>query len=401
MEEKADEENEDRQDNNRNGMPEEIQGQDDDQDENEENDDDDRHINPPNRFREVLEEDILNEVAKRKILNMIIQGEAKNTKHMLHSEVVRNGLNDIYGQGRADEIFAIWDEITKISDKIDWVFPLPGRQATMEENKDMMAGACFVDWENKDKDEEDDEEYDGSGGDYSGEEDDFDIDNIDNPYGESEKAELDKKPIIRARGLDFPMLLHETVKGIYDLLSLNAVVDDPRTAEIVANNTGLVDEPEDWRYGPEIAGDIRDFVNENTNVDMYPNIKEILFRTLSDKDNMETVEFLTLIKGILMKTAAARRIIDNMIREIIARIEQYNREMHEYEEQMREWEEHQRGGAAPAAAPQAQDEVEAQPVDNRQEDPNSMSPREIQAKVDQALEEGDFVTAGYWSRYIK
>ena len=43
-------------------------------------------------FKEVVEEDIKNEVFKRKIANLIIQGEAKNTKHILHSDQIKEGL---------------------------------------------------------------------------------------------------------------------------------------------------------------------------------------------------------------------------------------------------------------------------------------------------------------------
>ena len=102
-------------------------------------------------FIEVTDEQIRNEVHKRKIANLIIQGEAKNTKHILHSQEVKDGLNKIYGAVKAKTIFETWDKITKIADKLDWIMPTSTRSQMMMGNPDGFAGACGYAWKKKEE----------------------------------------------------------------------------------------------------------------------------------------------------------------------------------------------------------------------------------------------------------
>ena len=85
-------------------------------------------------------------------------------------------------------------------------------------------------------------------------------------YSDEDLQELfsSGNPVIKARGIDFPMLLHETVKGIYELLSAPGLPEEESVAQTVLMNTGLSDEPEDWKYGPRIANDFFAFLNEKS-----------------------------------------------------------------------------------------------------------------------------------------
>ena len=206
----------------------------------------------PPKMKEIEDEEVKKEIHKRKIANLVIQGEAKNTKHILHSEEVKDGLKEIYGEETAKVVFGLWDETTKVADQLDWIIPTEFRSQMMEEAPDFMTGACFVDWQPKKKEEEEEE--------VDKEEEDKeksffaklfgkDDDEIENDIQESSE----ETPIIRARGIDFPMLLHESVKGLFEILSLGGLPEDKRTAELSILNTGIEDEPEDWKYGPEIA----------------------------------------------------------------------------------------------------------------------------------------------------
>jgi len=159
-----------------------------------------------------------------------------------------------------------------------------------------------------------------------------------------EMEELKTTPVIKAVGVDFPMLLHETVKGIYELLSAPGLPEEESIAQTVLMNTGLSDEPEDWKYGPRIAKDLTAFLNENERIDEIPNLREEFFRTLLDRETMETKDFLELVKGILMKTPEARAKVDSMIDDLINdldydnQMKKYEEEMKDYERKMREWE---------------------------------------------------------------
>ena len=351
----------------------------------------------PQAQEELDQEQLKRELDKRKLANLVIQGEAKNTKHMLHTEEVRAGISRIFGERDADQIFEIWDEITKIADKMDWIIPIELKQANLERDRNNAAGGVFVDWENDEEQDEDEEEYNGDAGNYDDEGEGVD------EQGDNEYEETTDSPVIRARAIDFPMLLHESVKGIYELLSLGGIPAGRRLAKEVISQTGLVDEPEDWRYGPEIAADLRDFVNINPNIDEYPNIREELFKRMIDKNTMPTEDFLSLMKGILSRTAYARRKIDEMISEIIEETRDYEEQMGEYERQLAEWEEYQRRGGNIEQAPV---EAEEEEVDQEGQFPtedqvNRMSYQQIESEYNDAIERLDRTAIQFWSKYIK
>jgi hypothetical protein len=202
------------------------------------------------------------------------------------------------------------------------------------------------------------------------------------------------------------MLLHESVKGLFELLSLGGIPSDTRAAKVAISETGSKDEPEDWKYGPEIARDFRTFVNKNPKVDEYPNIKEELFKKLIDKETMPTEEFLELFRGILSNKPFARRKIDKMIDEIIesieemerynAEMEQYQKDLEEYNKKLAEWEEYQSSAGS-------QEEIEdvEELGDIEEVDYSKMSKREIQELIDDALDRGDFGMVKQLSPYLK
>ena len=202
----------------------------------------------------------------------------------------------------------------------------------MEQNPSGFAGASYVDWKPKAEDETEEEYKEWTG--EESEDDMFDM----------EMEEVEKTPVVRAVGVDFPMLLHETVKGILQLLGLEGLPEDESVARTVLMNTGLSDEPEDWKYGPRIAKDFFTFLSENERIDEIPNLREEFFRTLLDRQTMETKDFLELVKGILMKTPEARAKVDSMIDDLINdldydnQMKKYEEDMRDYERKMKEWE---------------------------------------------------------------
>lgn len=372
-------------------------------------------------FIEVTDEDIRNEVHKRKIANLIIQGEAKNTKHILHSKEVKDGLNKIYGDEKAKIIFETWDKITKIADKLDWIIPTSTRGQMMMSNPDGFAGACGYAWKEKEEESQEEEDFTGSQEEEEytewtgGDEEEMYSDDI---FADSDEPEVKMSftPILRSRGVDFPMLLHESVKGLFELLSLGGIPDDVKTAEIVVSETGILDEPEDWKYGPRIATDFRKFVQANRKWDNHPNIKEELFKKMIDKDTLPTKDFLKAFRGILaysmQKTHPeyeklskdipyARKTVDKLIDEVIEEIEQkldyqkelaeYEKEMAEYERKMAEWEAYQQRKPT---------QIQAQTQAQKELDYSKMNKRELQDYLDDALENGDFETVKKIQPYL-
>lgn len=277
--------------------------------------------NAPNtsNLSEITDPELIKKIHKAKIGNNIIQGEAKNTKHILHTREVKDGLKRIYGEEDSKIIFDAWDNISKIADKLDWIIPIDSKSKMMAENPEGMAGAVKVDWiENSPEDEDDDYDF-------------LDDDENDD---ENYKEDNFSTPVIIARGIDFPMLLHETVKGIYELIAsvsqpgISASIKEIEDAEkVMFNVSSFEDEAEDFRTGPEIASDFRDFINENPNSDYHPNIRAFIFGKMMDESYMSADEFLELFRGILNKTKSARIKIDYMISEIVEELKEYESDL--------------------------------------------------------------------------
>jgi thiol-disulfide isomerase/thioredoxin len=346
-------------------------------------------------------EEFKERVDKAKLINNIIQGEAKNTKKILHSDLVKSGLERIFGERVAKEIFKVWDDTTKVADKLDWIIPIEHKADMMRNQMNGLVGAVEVKWpeaENNEGDESEDEETPSprSAEDILKEiESGKDISDQEEEIGELFSS---GNPVIVAMGVDFPMLLHETVKGIYELIAaayLPSEDADPKEiskSKVVKSAvTSFEDEAEDFRYGPYIAGALRDFVNKCEGYDRYPNMREYVFGRIV---LLDAKEFLSLMKGILEKTASAKKQVEEIISEIIDEIRQYEVDM--LDEPDTSYGEEEDGFADPDK--EEEDEIEkiikksTQKEERIEGDYSNMSKSDLQKLIDKSLDEGDFET---------
>jgi len=265
-------------------------------------------------------------VDKAKLINSITQGEAKNTKHILHSDKVKSELKNIFGD-KWERIFKIWDETSKTADKLDWLVPIDVKADMMKNFMAGMAGAVQVSWDEAKESHEDEESDDMQ---RSAEDILKDIEeggDLDDNREEIEELFSNGNPKITAIGVDFPMLLHETVKGIYQLIgsaylpSADATESEIAKAEVVKMATSsFEDEAEDFRYGPYIAATLRDFINSCEGWNRYPNMREYVF---GDMVLLPESDFLSLMKGILEGSNDAKKLVEDIISDIIDRIREY------------------------------------------------------------------------------
>ncbi len=340
----------------------------------------------PPSFQLLNDPEIKKEVDKRKIINNITQGEAKNTKRILAMPEVKNELKAILGEREGEEAHRIWMRLTELADKMDWLIPVDVKGDMMEQAPEGMAGACSVKWPDA-KEEEDlsDKVLKGL------EDEDADIDNEDEDIQELLSS---GNPIIKARGVDFPMLLHETVKGIYELIAAAGIPEDKRTAELVMMNTSSMDdEAEEFRYGPELAADIRDFVNEAPDIDKYPNLREHFYGMLHA---LPVDEFLPLVKKILLETPEARTKVNEMVEGLIKSLDEYelgealpNSDYNEPEEEYNDDESGDTVEPGKEKELSFEDEMRQKSME-RESDYSQLSKREIQSLIDDALDAGDF-----------
>lgn len=287
---------------------------------------------------ELPEEEIdQDEVDKRKILNNLMQGEAQNVHSMMH-----------YAKDKIDEIdedlLHYYTRLLEINRKFDWM-DQANLQQMMEQNPE-MANAEEVEWEGE---------------------------------------EGNETPVIKVRALDLPMLIHETVKGIYELIMANAIPEDPEMAKRIMTETDtLTDEKEDIKFGPFIAADIRDFITSHlerkhkSSLDI-PNIKEFIYGSLVE---LNAKEFVEVIYAILSED---QELADELIHPVINKtIESLKEdEPMDYEDEYEDDVEELIGG------PKASDEPLTPPKEKSYAD---MSKRELENILNQALEEEDYET---------
>jgi hypothetical protein len=325
------------------------------------------------------------EIQKRDIANLIIQGEAKQIKDILlrnetTKDIVKSRIDEIYGD-KSNEIMNTWTRMLDILELRDKTINTETMGMMISDlPSGGLAGFTYVDWEEKENEysEEEPEEYEP----WTGEESEED-------YYEEESVEPSQQvctPTIFAYGVDFPMLLHESQKGIYEFLAIPGLPEDDKTMQIVKANTGAKFEPEGWKYGPRVVKDLMDYFRrrlgfivekneaqgkseKNERIFEMINLRQFFFRELLNKETMPTSEFLSVMKGILLKmtekttyTDEEKSFIDNantkcdmIIIKLIEKLDyeykklkyeedlrRYEQEMREYERKIKEWESSQR-----------------------------------------------------------
>jgi hypothetical protein len=347
------------------------------------------------------------EIHKRKIINNIIQGEGLNTKTLINLDKTREGLIEIYSEydtdkkrikNRVKNLIGAWNELAKNMSIKDWNNNPKQKGKEIKGDVGGLAGVSAVEII-KDKEEEniniDDIDFDNL--------DDIDIDDIDESLiFESNIPQI----IIKAIGIDFPMLLHETIKAIYSLEYSNSLKDEELSKKLAVATGSIEDEVQDWKYGPIIASALRDFINEYEYDDITPNIR---LYTYTDLCKLEVNEFLRTFKGILYKFSKdkgtiiseeaeneikfSRKQIDKIIFNVIKTLKKYEddlqrvkeenerakREWDEYQRELKKWEEYQKN-------PKSQ-KIEIE--EDNKEDRNKWSKEDYNNAINIALENDD------------
>jgi hypothetical protein len=234
---------------------------------------------------------IQDDIDKRKLINNIMQGEAQNVHSMMYD--MRDRVAEITGSNRLLDLYM---QFLALNKKFDWD-ETQNLEMMVDEHPE-MANVMEI----KFKDDDDDDEEGGEGGE-------------EGPSG----------PTIIARVLDLPMLVHETVKGIYELIAAGAIDPDEIRAKKVLDATDtLADEQRDIRYGPYIARDLRDYINsvadEIKGVYDIPNMREFVFGKMI---KMPSKEFVELVTAILLKKEEPKKTIKMFIMETMDEIKDY------------------------------------------------------------------------------
>jgi hypothetical protein len=342
------------------------------------------------------------EIDKRKLANAITQGEAKNTKEIIRMPECLDGLKKVLGDRNGEELHRQLLELTELADKMDWIIPVQAKADMMERMPEGMAGACSVDWQEEEKEEESQDLAQNVLDELQNSEEGSDLNDMSDELKELMSS---GKPIIRARGVDFVMLIHEAVKGIYELIASRGIPEDTTLASNVFLNTETFeDEAEDFRYGPPIAAALRDFINANRKTNQYPNVREFVFGKMIE---MPAERFLALMKEILMKTPEARNQVDRLIDEVVSELEGYESELSDYEISKR-FEQEPEGEFTSDEEESDIDKLVRQSLAGEKEEEgpkksyDDMTIAEIQREIEKAVEEENYELAGELTKkYLK
>jgi hypothetical protein len=199
---------------------------------------------------------------KRRFINSLIQGAAFKGGHMYN--LVKNEINDINPQ-----LMNLYAVTQSLMEHAYWIFP----------NMEGMAG--------------------GGGG----------------QMGQSEVDEETDPPTVKAKAVTFPLLVHELVKGVYEIFGSHGLPDDPKQQEIILNaEDTLPAEIWDSRLGPIFwekfmaSYPIELFDEDKKHIQHY------LFMRFSA---LNAEEFMKVSKMILKGDPLGQQFIQGMVNEIV------------------------------------------------------------------------------------
>ena len=145
--------------------------------------------------------------------------------------------------------------------------------------------------------------------------------------GQSSFDPTTKPPTIIARAGTFPLLVHEIVKGIYDLFSAQGLPDDPSQREmVVGSEDTLPGEIWDSRLGPIFWEKLLAAYPEDLFDDDKKYIQHYLFTKLS---RIDAKQFLKLAQLILKDDPKGKQWIQGMVNDIVSELKR-----RDYEESM-------------------------------------------------------------------
>lgn len=203
------------------------------------------------------------EKAKRRFINALIQGSSKKGHYMF--ELVRDELDRI-----DPRLLNLYGVVMSVNDLMYWVLP--------DQMMDMMMSQSGV--------------------------------------GGKEEVDIETDPpTVKARGLFFPILVHELIKGTMEVLGTQGLPDDPKQAEMVMASTDtLANEVWDLRLGPVLWEKFLTAYPERLFEEDKKFIQSYLFARFSA---LSADEFFKLAKMILRGDAKATSILDRMVTEIV------------------------------------------------------------------------------------
>lgn len=139
------------------------------------------------------------------------------------------------------------------------------------------------------------------------------------------------KAVIHVQAMAFPVLIHELVKGVMELLSAHGLPKDKKTGEYVINKADfLAAEPWDMRLGPALWGKFTDAIDSDD--------FDLKHHVYSEMAALPVKEFNSKMREVMAGTKEGKMIIKNIVNEVRGALQEddFNEAMNEidsYEEE--------------------------------------------------------------------
>lgn len=142
----------------------------------------------------------------------------------------------------------------------------------------------------------------------------------------SPDGEIEQRLVIRAAGTIFPVLVHEIVKGLYEILSLSGFSGEEEADEETVSKVDILrNEPLDLRYGKFIYDSVSDLYAKSGIRDTR--VREYFFKALYEmEDDLDFLDFIeNAVTGEL--TASQKKWAIRTMKEIESDLEEGNTEL--------------------------------------------------------------------------
>lgn len=218
------------------------------------------------------------EVQKRRFINALIQGASKKGHYMFH--LVEDDLNRI-----DPRLINLYGLIMSIGDYQYWMVDDETIRQMIEGTKVGKVTTGREGDQNDPREEEDEEQP------------------------QQQKPAGKKKMYVKGEGKIFPVVVHELIKGVMEVMSLPSLPKDPKMREYVLSKADFVmGENWDLRLGPGIWEKFLESIDENA-----WDIKNHLYQRII---KMPTSEFNSFMKELLAGTQKGKRELAQLAGEI-------------------------------------------------------------------------------------
>jgi hypothetical protein len=258
------------------------------------------HIEDILNFEDAIENFDL-EKAKRRFINSLIQGAAKKGHYMF--ELVRNELENL-----SPDLTKKYGLFMSILDYLYWLYPEQMMQSAAQTGSG-QAGNVEIIMPGQSND--DDDEFGGQS-------------NGDDEFGDDDSTPPSDKITIKAVGSSFPILLHELIKGVYQVFGSHGLPKNVKTAEMVVNSEDtLIAEIWDIRLGPIFWEKFLEAYPDELFEDDKVELQNYL---ISKFVQLSASEFLEIAKLILSGNPRGKAYLQNLVNDIVTELNAHHAE---------------------------------------------------------------------------